>query len=52
MATVPPLRAGASFARSSSIIVLLLLVVALAMAAIAHQSDDHTTNMIDQRLGE
>ncbi|RLM77847.1 hypothetical protein C2845_PM12G14860 [Panicum miliaceum] len=35
-------------AHSSSIIVLLV-VVALAMAPIAHQSDDHTTNMTDQR---
>ncbi|PAN05448.1 hypothetical protein PAHAL_1G192000 [Panicum hallii] len=33
-------------AHSSSIIVLLV-VVALAMAPIAHQSDDHTTNMTD-----
>ncbi|KAG2650969.1 hypothetical protein PVAP13_1NG215771 [Panicum virgatum] len=33
--------------RSSSIIVLLV-AVALAMAPIAHQSDDLTTNMTDQ----
>jgi hypothetical protein len=35
-------------ARSWSIIVLLV-AVALAMAPIAHQSDDHSTNMTDQK---
>ncbi|KAG2650968.1 hypothetical protein PVAP13_1NG215771 [Panicum virgatum] len=37
--------------RSSSIIVLLV-AVALAMAPIAHQSDDLTTNMTDQSPGK
>jgi len=38
-------------ARSSSIIVLLV-VAALAMAPIAHQTDDHTTNMTDPSPGK
>ena len=32
----------------SSSIIILLVAVALAMAPIAHQSDDHMTNMTDQ----